>query len=123
MDGENVISLRSGKPIVKEIAEKTAAAEEMKTGMKAAMLEALDAIHTLVETDALSGFILVGRAPTGAFLTEVALPYVASTEHVLSYIGAIECVKLELTDLGQMMPQMLLDGTIVAAEEMEEDYV
>lgn len=83
-------------------------------------LEAFDAIRKLIAEGTLTGFIVVARSNKSVFLTEVAMPPSMPVEQIGSYIGALEAVKLEFTDMFQGMPQMLNDGTIVATSEVAE---
>lgn len=123
---EKVVSFRTGRPLAEEEATKAANERQIEEATDAALaehrattLEALDAIRELIAAGKLDGFVLVGRGGEGAFLTEVALPPIMPGEQILSYIGALECVRLELTDMGQDLPQMLNTGEIVAPEYVE----
>jgi len=117
---ENVISIASGKTLREEEETRKADDQARADADKAAQLEALDNIKKLIEQGKLNSFVVIGRSPVGVFLTELAIANNDPTEVVLSYIGAIECLKLELTDIGQTLPQMVNDGSIVTAVEVVE---
>lgn len=134
-NSDNVISLaHRGRPLKEVEAETELAIQEEATKReeitqssnakaKAAQLDVLDQLRKLVETDRINSFLIIGKAPNGAFLTEMAFAGVIQPDFTHSYIGAMDALKLELVETAQGMPQMLLDGTIVASSQIAENLV
>jgi hypothetical protein len=118
---DNIVSLSAGiEKKKKEQTEKEIEHQRMIDETKAAQLKSLDQIKQLIVDDKMEGFVLIGSSPVGAFLTEIAFPYEMSIETTLAYLGALECVRLELADFGQNLPQMLLDGSLIDPDDEEE---
>ncbi|SCW95595.1 hypothetical protein [Ancylobacter rudongensis] len=131
MPASNVISLKSRKPLEVEQAELLAAAEinAAEAALQQAdceehQLQALTDIRERLMKGDITGFVVVALSPSGVFLTEVAIPASAKPVEVMAYSGALNAVNLELTDMAQMLPQMLNDGSIITPEEpiYEEAY-
>lgn len=127
---DNILTFPGAKTPVQIEEDKAQAIAEQQVRISAAQDDArvkqlaeLDKIRDLINRGELEGFILIARSPRNVFLTEVALPGAASPTELMAYLGAIECVKLELTETCQVLPQMINDGTIVAAREVADQLL
>lgn len=124
---ENVISLRSRKPLHQTIVEENQSAAERADMNIKAHLETIDNMRRLVETGRLQGLVLLARdTQTGLFYHDVIFPFKdgeagCPPQEALLYTGFIETVKIQFADLASWAPTILSDGTVAAPEPIDEE--
>jgi hypothetical protein len=112
---DNVISLRSGKPLEEtKVKEELSAAAEREETIKA-HVDFLERILAMTKQGHLEGLIILGRNPeTGMMLTDMIFPGAGITlAHAPTYLGYLEMLKLEMADVATMTPVLMSDGSIV----------
>lgn len=126
---DNVISLKHRKALVTVQMEEAKTKDELTEIHKAALLKVLAGVTKMVEDDRLESLVILGRDPvTGLMMTETLFPGTEKTmPHAFAYLGLLETVKLEMSDLASMSPYLTVEGKIIdpyknmmSEEEAEE---
>jgi hypothetical protein len=108
---DNVISLKSGKPLVQTEEDERLAEEKAKAEQVAFMLQELDKIRNLVATGRIEALIVTGRdVETDLFIADVICGPVVSPAQAIRYLGHLEMLKLEMSELASMTPVLMTDG-------------
>lgn len=135
---DNVISIRSRRPLQEEKDAEKKSAEEIADMDKEEHLKAIDSLRALVEKGEVRGLILLGRHVTlGLPYQDVIFPIRQTTaseegfattgmcppEEAFFYTGLLEAMKLEFADMAQMAPCIGSDGSVMQPvyEEVEFD--
>ena len=123
---ENVISISSRKPLTQQMAEDAERAREegrnqaeRDEAFTALQLELLDQVRAQIAAGKLSNLLIVARAPdTGLFMQDLILhPDLARSSAIFGFVGVLECLKLELTEVASMAPTLLANGEVIDAHE------
>lgn len=88
---------------------------------KRRVLEKIDALRKLVEQGRVEGLVLLGQDPmTGYFLTELCLDPEMNRAELFGFLGVLDTLKLEITEMAAMAPTITLTGAVLDPyEEME----
>lgn len=124
---ENVIAIRSRKPLTETVeAEKKSAAELEDLNHKA-HLQTVDNFRRLVEDRKLEGLIVIGRSPeTGLFYYDVIFPTRegeggCTPQEAISYTGFLDIVRTQFSDIASWAPCIMPDGSIYEPEPFDEE--
>lgn len=112
---DNVISLRSRKPLAEEQAEEIENKEELNRLFIEGQLELLDKVRAQIEAGNLSNLIIVSRNPqSGMFMHDLIFePDFHTNGLAFAFAGLLEALKLEITDVAQLTPTLMADGKVV----------
>lgn len=118
----NVFSIETGNLV--EFDEKVATdadealtleVEKIATEHQQSIIDRLAAVQVLADQGRVGGFVLIFRdTQTGLFYTDVAAnePVVMRND-IHAFIGCLETIKMEMTDLASMAPFVSADGSMV----------
>jgi len=112
---DNVISLKSRKPLAEEKAQEAAKAEEINQSFLDCQLKILDQLREQVAAGNLANLIVVSRNPhTGLFMHDMVFePDFDKKSLAFGFTGILEALKMELVDISQLAPTLSADGSLV----------
>jgi hypothetical protein len=130
MTDGSVIDLRSRRPaeeadrIDEEMERKLEEIRrEAKEDNRERMLLLLGAVREMVESGQIDSLAILGRNPeNGIFLSELLIADGVPPDVVTGFVGALEIMKTEATDMAISGPRMLSDGTYFSLEAEMEIY-
>lgn len=126
---ENVISIATRKPLVRFVEPteeelQTAVSEERKK-IIAGQLEGIDKLRALVETGLVGAIVVCGQMtddPT-TFYNDVIVGEPLEPNDAIPFLGALDLLKGEMTELAFMADIITADGTISKPQiQIDEDW-